>query len=225
MMVESKFVWGGEVGRNVTTSLPFLVKLDVLNEHDEPMSDYAEVITISAVTTTICLREGFEDRQLGLWCVLRLRSHRLPPAFTPRGPPSRRTPAFLPGHYEHGFDSEVCAPGSSGSLFLKGGNDSNFGMTLKLPSPSSIASADADVAVVVPPALAAAATAAAAAAAASEGESSEDAQFDGNFRPQSVSFYVRTDNERADAGHFILGESNEVNKRVAQFQFTKVHAQ
>ena len=32
---------------------------------------------------------------------------------------------------------------------------------------------------------------------------------------------VRTDNERADAGHFILGESNEVNKRVAQFQFTK----
>ena len=30
-----------------------------------------------------------------------------------------------------------------------------------------------------------------------------------------------TDNESADAGHFILGESNEVNKRVAQFQFTK----
>ena len=69
-MGEGKFVWGGEVGRNVTTSLPFLVKLDVLNEHDEPMSDYAEVITISAVTTTICLREGFEDRQLGLWCAL-----------------------------------------------------------------------------------------------------------------------------------------------------------
>ena len=223
MMVESKFVWGGEVGRNVTTSLPFLVKLDVLNEHDEPMSDYAEIITISAVTTTICLREGFEDRQLGLWCAIWLRSRPHPPAFTPRDPPSRRTPAFLPGHYEHGFDSEVCAPGSSGSLFLKGGNDSNFGMTLKLPSPSSNPSADADVAVAVTPAAAAAAAAAAtaAAAAASEGESSEDAQFGGNFRPQSVSFYVRTDNERADAGHFILGESNEVNKRVAQFQFTK----
>ena len=105
-------------------------------------------------------------------------------------------------------------------------------MTLKLPSPSSNPSVDADAAVAVTPAAgmtpaaaaaaaAAATAAAAAAAAASEGESSEDAQFDGNFRPQSVSFYVRTDNERADAGHFILGESNEVNKRVAQFQFTK----
>ena len=45
--------------------------------------------------------------------------------------------------------------------------------------------------------------------------------FDGAFKPQSVAFYVRTDHGRADAGHFILGESNEVNKRVAQFQFTK----
>ena len=116
----------------------------------------------------------------------------------------------MPAHYE------VCAPGSSGSLYLKGGNDSNFGMTLKLPTPSSNPSADADAAVTP-----AAAAATAASASASEGESSEDAQFDGNFRPQSVSFYVRTDNERADAGHFILGESNEVNKRVAQFQFTK----
>jgi hypothetical protein len=222
MMGEGKFVWGGEVGRNVTTSLPFLVKLDVLNEHDEPMSDYAEVITISAVTTTICLREGFEDRQLGLWCAFGCDpAPARPPAFTARGPPSHRTPAFLPGHYEHGFDVEVCAPGSSGSLYLKGGNDSNFGMTLKLPTPSSNPSADADVAVAVTPAAAAATAAAAASASASEGESSEDAQFDGNFRPQSVSFYVRTDNERADAGHFILGESNEVNKRVAQFQFTK----
>ena len=87
-MVESKFVWGDEVGRNVTTSLPFHVKLDVLNEHDEPMSDYAEIITISAVTTTICLREGFEDRQLGLWCVLRLRSRPHPPAITRPSRPS-----------------------------------------------------------------------------------------------------------------------------------------
>ena len=98
-MGEGKFVWGGEVGRNVTTSLPFLVKLDVLNEHDEPMSDYAEVITISAVTTTICLREGFEDRQLGLWCALRLRPraraparpHRYPAAL----PPAGRRPSCL----------------------------------------------------------------------------------------------------------------------------------
>ena len=96
-MVESKFVWGDEVGRNVTTSLPFHVKLDVLNEHDEPMSDYAEIITISAVTTTICLREGFEDRQLGLWCVLRLGSRPHPPAFTPLAalPPAGRRPSCL----------------------------------------------------------------------------------------------------------------------------------
>ena len=41
----------------------------------------------------------------------------------------RRVPNFLPGHYEHGFDDHVRAPGSSYSLFLKGGNDTNFGMT------------------------------------------------------------------------------------------------
>ena len=116
-----------------------------------------------------------------------------------------RIPSFLPGHYEHGFDASVCAPGSSYSLFLKGGNDSNFGMTLKLPSPAA-ADADADG----PPAVL------------PEDAETEDPQaFDGRFCPHSVSFYVRTDNERADAGHFILGESNEVNKRVAQFQFTK----
>ena len=84
MMVETKFVWGNEVGLNVTTSLPFLVKLDVLNENDEPMSDYAEIITISAVTTTVCLQEGFEDKQLGRWCVLRLQPHPDPLTFTPR---------------------------------------------------------------------------------------------------------------------------------------------
>ena len=55
MMVESKFVWG-ELGKDVTTSLPFLVKLDVLNEHDEPMSDYAETITITAVTSSVHCR-------------------------------------------------------------------------------------------------------------------------------------------------------------------------
>eukprot|EP00908_Phaeocystis_cordata_P025286 Transcript_7738.p1 GENE.Transcript_7738~~Transcript_7738.p1 ORF type:complete len:543 (+),score=218.20 Transcript_7738:122-1750(+) len=176
MMVESKFVWG-ELGKDVTTSLPFLVKLDVLNEHDEPMSDYAETITITAVTSSVHFREGFESRDLGGW-----------------------TPAFLPGHYEHGFDSEICAPGSSVSLYLRGGNDSNFGMTLKLPAVPQDGTPGP-----------------------SEGAEGADeaAAAEGGFRPQSVSFYVRTDNERADAGHFILGESNEVNKRVAQFQFTK----
>ena len=42
-----------------------------------------------------------------------------------------------------------------------------------------------------------------------EDAETEDPQaFDGVFRPDSVTFYVRTDNERADAGHFILGESH-----------------
>jgi hypothetical protein len=118
--------------------------------------------------------------------------------------PCCRVPNFLPGHYEHGFDPAVCAPGSNFSLYLKGGNDSNFGMTLRLPSPTD---ADADVggATVLP----------------DDTETEDPLAFDGNFQPNSVSFYVRTDNEKADAGHFILGESNEVNKRVAQFQFTK----
>lgn len=109
----------------------------------------------------------------------------------------------MPGHYEHGFDPVIRAPDSSYSLFLKGGNDSNFGMTLKLPAPAG-ADSDAD-----PAALP------------DEAETEDPLAFDGNFCPASVTFYVRTDNERADAGHFILGESNEVNKRVAQFQFTK----
>ena len=115
---------------------------------------------------------------------------------------AHRVPSFLPGHYEHGFDSEVCAPDSDYSLFLKGGNDSNFGMTLKLPTGTTD---DPDAPAVLPP----------------DADSEDPSAFDGAFRPDSVTFFVRTDNERADAGHFILGESNEVNKRVAQFQFTK----
>jgi hypothetical protein len=112
-----------------------------------------------------------------------------------------RQPACLPGHYEHGFDEQTCAPYSTHSLFLKGGNDSNFGMTLKLPTPTD----DTGTPVALP----------------DDAESDDPGAFDGAFRPDSVSFYVRTDNPNADAGHFILGESNEVNKRVAQFQFTK----
>jgi hypothetical protein len=122
-------------------------------------------------------------------------------------PPVRlRIPNFQPGHYEYGFDENMSAPGSSFSLYLNGGNDSNFGMTLKLPSPAHDANSDGDGTPLVLP---------------EDAESEDPLAFDGNFQPDSVSFYVRTDNERADAGHFILGESNEVNKRVAQFQFTK----
>ena len=141
-------------------------------------------------------------------------AHALPSSFSPLYShhllchlSSRRLPNNLPGHYEHGFDHIVTAPGSDHSLFLKGGNDSNFGMTLKLPSPSLAGQdSDADGAPAVLP---------------EDAETEDPSAFDGHFRPDSVTFYVRTDNERADAGHFILGESNEVNKRVAQFQFTK----
>ena len=92
-------------------------------------------------------------------------------------------PSFLPGHYEHGFDSTICAPGSSYSLFLKGGNDSNFGMTLKLPSPAA-AESDADAPL---PAL-------------PEDAETEDPQaFDGAFRPDSVTFHVRSRRPHAAA--------------------------
>ncbi len=125
------------------------------------------------------------------------------PSPEPGAPPRCRVPNFLPGHYEHGFDLDITAPDSTSSLYLRGGNDSNFGMTLRLPAPSAEADPDG------PPTLP------------EEAETEDPSSFDGAFRPESVAFYVRTDNEKADAGHFILGESNEVNKRVAQFQFTK----
>ena len=117
---------------------------------------------------------------------------------------ARRVPNFLPGHYDHGFDTTVTAPGSCTSLFLKGGNDSNFGMTLKLPSPE-MADTETEDRRELP----------------ANAESEDPEAFDGAFRPDSVTFHVRTDNAFADAGHFILGESNEVNKRVAQFQFSR----
>jgi len=180
---QARFVWGDLSEHNLTTALPFRVELTAIGEDKERLTDYAGQLTISALTSRVCLFEGFEreTNRLGLW-----------------------VPNFLPGHYEHGFDDSVCAPNSSHSLYLKGGNDSNFGMTLKLPSPQSEAESDGAPALFPEDELA-------------EGTYA----FDGNFRPNAVTFYVRTDNERADAGHFILGESNEVNKRVAQFQFTK----
>ena len=80
------------------------------------------------------------------------------------------------GMYEHGFDSRICAPDSSHSLFLKGGNESSFGMTLKLPREGE----DPDQPVC---------------------EVEDAALFEERFRPDSVSFSVRTDNGAADAGH------------------------
>ena len=173
---------------DLTTSLPFEATLAVVDDEGQPLTELREQVSVSAITSKVCLAEGFEKESMGLW-----------------------SPAFLPGHYEHGFDTEVCAPdGSTSSLYLKGGNDSNFGMTLRLPAPAAGADDDGGGGPAEPPRPLP-----------EDAESEDPSAFDGAFKPQSVAFYVRTDHGRADAGHFILGESNEVNKRVAQFQFTK----
>ena len=85
-MMESKFVWGG-LDHNLNTALPFLVKLDVLNEHDEPLTDYTEAITITAVANNICLREGFENKGLGLWYAAP-RLATAPAVASPKRPPT-----------------------------------------------------------------------------------------------------------------------------------------
>lgn len=141
-------------------------------------------------------------------------------------------------HYEYGFDVDVSATGNP-SMFLKGGNDSNFGMVMTVMRENSSAFED-------------------------DTELGPTNELE-RFQPARVTFYVRTDSPdsgapprraparrarararaqrrltraarprpprvprpagarrgAADAGHFILGESNEVNRRVAQFQFTK----
>ena len=100
---------------DLTTSLPFEATLAVVDDEGQPLTELREQVSVSAITSKVCLAEGFEKESMGLW-----------------------SPAFLPGHYEHGFDTEVCAPdGSTSSLYLKGGNDSNFGMTLRLPAPAA----------------------------------------------------------------------------------------
>ena len=102
----------------------------------------------------------------------------------------------------------MAAPGSKHSLFLRGGNEANFGMTLKLPSGKGgeDSGSEPNSPTVAPP---------------GESEEEDPAVLHGELRPDAVSFYVRTSSKDADAGHFILGESNEVNRRVAQFQFTR----
>ena len=71
-MVEAvpKFVWGELPPSNsLTTALPFLVKLSVVNESKDLMVDYQGNVQVSALTCKVCLAEGFESRRLGLWCV------------------------------------------------------------------------------------------------------------------------------------------------------------
>ena len=204
--------------KQLTTSLPFKVQVRVLDEKAEAMSSFQGDIMLLAISRRTCLAEGFERKALGRWCAHPRLSSRaaayifaaLHSVSVPPSPPHRQ-PASSPLHHEsqysHGFDSEVAAPGSSHSLYLSGGNDANFGMTLKLPATALEAE---------PPEHSPAAG-----GGPGESEYEDAAALNGKFQPDAVSFYVRTDNSLADAGHFILGESNEVNRRVAQFQFTR----
>ena len=59
-----------ELPKEVTTSLPFLVRVKLMDEHGEAMPEYTGAVTIQAVTTKVCFAEGFERRSLGLWCAL-----------------------------------------------------------------------------------------------------------------------------------------------------------
>jgi hypothetical protein len=71
-MVEAtpRFVWGElPSNNNLTTALPFLVKLSVETENKELMTDYQGSVQISALTSKVCLAEGFESKRLGLWYV------------------------------------------------------------------------------------------------------------------------------------------------------------
>mmetsp|Transcript_17262 Transcript_17262/g.50146 ORF Transcript_17262/g.50146 Transcript_17262/m.50146 type:complete len:573 (-) Transcript_17262:270-1988(-) len=129
------------------------------------------VLSLRAIKATVALEENFANCALGKWKVT------------------------CESHYEFGFDEAVTATGNP-SMFLQGGNDSNFGMVMTvLPSKD--------------------------AGSAYEDESELERTDLEKFQPSRVTFYVRTDSATSDAGHFILGESNEVNRRVAQFQFTR----
>lgn len=62
----AKLVWGEPSGM-LTTALPFRVSVSAVGENKEPLSDYQGHLTISAVTSKVCLAENFEDGRLGLW--------------------------------------------------------------------------------------------------------------------------------------------------------------
>ena len=83
---------------DLTTSLPFEAALAVVDDEGQPLTELREQVSVSAITSKVCLAEGFEKESMGLW-----------------------SPAFLPGHYEHGFDTEVCAPEKSWPKKLKVG--------------------------------------------------------------------------------------------------------
>ena len=65
----AKLVWGELGEQMLTTALPFRVQVFAVGEDKEPLQDYCGHLTITALTTKLCLLEGFEGRRLGLWYV------------------------------------------------------------------------------------------------------------------------------------------------------------
>ena len=78
MMIDTpaKLIWG-EISSDhmLTTALPFPVTLTAVGEDKEPLPDYSGQLTISALTTKVCLSEGFEGQRLGLWYARAQPSH------------------------------------------------------------------------------------------------------------------------------------------------------
>jgi len=70
-MIETsaRLVWGELSNEHMlTTALPFRVTVTAVGDDKEPLPDYCGQLTISALTSKVCLSEGFEGRRLGLWC-------------------------------------------------------------------------------------------------------------------------------------------------------------
>jgi hypothetical protein len=55
--------------QQLTSSLPFRVKLRANDEHGKLLDAYSGEVTLSAVSSKTCLAEGFERKTLGRWCV------------------------------------------------------------------------------------------------------------------------------------------------------------
>ena len=59
---------------DLTTSLPFEATLAVVDDEGQPLTELREQVSVSAITSKVCLAEGFEKESMGLWS----------PAFLPR---------------------------------------------------------------------------------------------------------------------------------------------
>mmetsp|Transcript_10653 Transcript_10653/g.27658 ORF Transcript_10653/g.27658 Transcript_10653/m.27658 type:complete len:575 (+) Transcript_10653:126-1850(+) len=170
--------WGAMPDK-ICANLPYPIELTAHACVDKDVDGHADKeeptplnvgVRVCPIRSVVALDENFADCELGKWKVT------------------------CETHYEYGFDVDVSATGNP-SMFLKGGNDSNFGMVMTVMRENSSAFED-------------------------DQEVGQATELE-RFQPARVTFYVRTDSPDSDAGHFILGESNEVNRRVAQFQFTK----